>query len=93
LENIAKIPIRPVHRVLCATFTRDREAAPTLDECILHEETLKTALRHDSMMDPIHARFEGGPLAWFRMHSSSLSLFGEGDFYVFSCTRATPSQQ
>ena len=68
-------------RPLCLFYSRP--GGCTNPRCVYsHEEPVSNdeSFHHDSMMDPIHARFEGGPLAWFRMHSSSLLLFGEGDF-------------
>lgn len=83
-------------RPLCHFYSRP--GGCTNPRCIYsHEEPVSNdeSVHSDaSMMDPIHAQFEGGPLAWFRMHSSSLLLFGEGDFSfsrALELLRATPA--
>ena len=78
-------------RPLCHFYSRP--GGCTNSRCVYsHVEpvSIEESFHHDSMMDPIHAQFEGGPLAGFECTPLYFCCL-EKELFVFPCTQATPS--
>ena len=59
---------------------QSRPGGCTNTECLFSHGEVPTISDQTTMVPAVHGKFEGGVLAWFRQHSSTLSLFGVDNF-------------